>query len=150
MIEGREAPTVIKVANPHVVSIPIETRRQLMVKSTYLNGKMRRHQRCPAVFGDLIIQELLWKYGGFLKCWYPQIIDFNGIFPCKSCILGYPHDYGNPEIWNHHDSSTFRRSIPPPPCSNLLSAPARPQVLTAGPSRCGRPELGTGFSRENL
>ena len=37
-------------------------------------------------------------YGGFQKWWYRQIIHFNGIFPNKPSFLGYPHDYGNPQM----------------------------------------------------
>ena len=37
--------------------------------------------------------------GGFVKWWYPQIIQFFLDFPLETIQpLGYPHDYGNPAI----------------------------------------------------
>ena len=38
------------------------------------------------------------KYGGFLRWGYLQIIQFNGIFPYKPSIFGYPHLWKPPYI----------------------------------------------------
>ena len=38
------------------------------------------------------------QMGGFLKWGYPQIIHSNRISLYKPSILGYPHDYGNPQM----------------------------------------------------
>ena len=40
--------------------------------------------------------------GVFLKWWYPQIIDFNGVFQYKPSILGYPY------FWKHPNSEQMR------------------------------------------
>ena len=36
-------------------------------------------------------------FGGFLKCWYPQIIHFNRVFHYKTSNLGYPY-FGNTHL----------------------------------------------------
>ena len=38
----------------------------------------------------------IWLFGGFLKCWYPQIIHFNRVFHYKPSILGYPYFWKHP------------------------------------------------------
>ena len=38
------------------------------------------------------------QYGGFLKWWYPQIINFNRVFHYKPSILGYPYFWKHPYV----------------------------------------------------
>ena len=40
----------------------------------------------------------IWRYEGFLKWGYPQIIHFNGIFPYIPTTFGYPH-FWKPPYW---------------------------------------------------
>ena len=51
--------------------------------------------------------------GGFVKWGYPQTIHFDGVFHYKPTILGYPHDYGTPQINTNHFHFQERRSIFP-------------------------------------
>ena len=52
----------------------------------------------PGFWMDLCLGGYPETYGGFLKCWYPQIIYFNMVFHYKPSILGYhyfrKHPYG--------------------------------------------------------
>ena len=41
------------------------------------------------------------EYLGVRKLGYPKIIHFSRIFHYKPAMLGYPHDYGNLDLWNH-------------------------------------------------
>ena len=43
------------------------------------------------------IAEFEW-FGGFLKWWYPQIIQFNRVFHYKPSILGYPYFWKHPFV----------------------------------------------------
>ena len=61
---------------------------------------------CQWPFGDYIItihyipMTHLWDwYRGFLKWWYPQIIDFNRVFQNKPSILGYHYFWKHPYVY---------------------------------------------------
>ena len=41
---------------------------------------------------------LILEYGCFQKKWYPQIINFNRVFPYKPSILGYHYFWKHPYI----------------------------------------------------
>ena len=52
----------------------------------------------------------IYIYGGFLKWWYPQIINFNRVFPYKPSILGYLYLWKHPHIcsiYRYFSSSNF-------------------------------------------
>lgn len=59
-----------------------------------------------------------------------------------------PVGISHPLLWSVQSHPAPGLLMSSPPCSSLLLAPGRP-LAAAGPSKCGRPELGGTWCRES-
>ena len=84
--------------NTHPILYPLY--KQLRITSDHKMIVKKNGKQKP-MFQVLKLKQ---SYGGFHKWGYPQIIHFDGIFPYKPTILGYPI-YGNPHV--EHDNTIF-------------------------------------------
>ena len=83
---------------------------------SHLNLRPGNPKNCPWFWDGSLLGGNPETYGGFLKCWYPQIIYFNMVFHYKPSILGYhyfrKHPYGIPSCFKKEQWHACRSMFP--------------------------------------